>query len=56
MNLEGDVLGKYVEKFTRFRPTANGTAVLEAETGSGPSVHEPATDLSMAFLAEHGYL
>lgn len=44
VNLEGDVLGKYVEKFTRDRQ-----ATLTAEEESSES-------LSMAFLADHGYL
>ncbi len=48
VNLEGDVLGKYVEKF------------LGDRTRSTPSpasgIGEPSEDLSMAFFAEHGYL
>lgn len=44
VNLEGDVLGKYVEKFSRGR----------ADTS--PQAQEPAVDTSMAFLAEHGYM
>ena len=42
VNLEGDVLGKYVEKFTRPQPSSNG--------------NDAAVGLSAAFLAEHGYL
>ncbi|NJM97453.1 MAG: riboflavin synthase [Phormidesmis sp. RL_2_1] len=42
VNLEGDVLGKYVEKFA-----------VEKFTRRGEGDH---TDLSMAFLTEHGYL
>ena len=42
VNLEGDVLGKYVEKFTRPQPSPNGD--------------DAAVGLSAAFLAEHGYL
>ncbi|MGB3573090.1 MAG: riboflavin synthase [Phormidesmis sp.] len=57
VNLEGDVLGKYVEKFLRVVPTADlETADLET-AGSGPSVAgSDGIDLSMSFLAEHGYL
>ena len=44
VNLEGDVLGKYVEKFSRISSSA--TAELEAAE----------LDRSLAFLAEHGYL
>lgn len=44
VNLEGDVLGKYVEKFSRGRE------------GGLLQQHEPAVDMSMDFLAEHGYL
>lgn len=46
VNLEGDVLGKYVEKFTRIGPKS-GTEKSDAEMES---------DLSMTFLAEHGYV
>jgi len=43
VNLEGDLLGKYVEKFARGR---------EQDDSAG----ERANDFSMAFLADHGYL
>lgn len=43
VNLEGDLLGKYVEKFARGREQDNGAS-------------ERANDFSMAFLADHGYL
>ena len=46
VNLEGDVLGKYVEKFSR-RP---------ADELPSPQDDTSAMDLSMEFLAEHGYL
>ncbi len=46
VNLEGDVLGKYVEKFLRVRSDTDPEA---AGSSSG-------MDLSMGFLAEHGYL
>ena len=44
VNLEGDILGKYAEKFLNLGP-----ATVES---SSPA----ATDLSLEFLAEHGYL
>lgn len=46
VNLEGDVLGKYVEKFTR---TAADSTIED-------SIDTPEEALSMAFLAEHGYM
>lgn len=48
VNLEGDVLGKYVEKFMGDRTLSPHPL----ETGT----REPSEDLSMAFFAEHGYL
>lgn len=39
VNLEGDILGKYAEKFLRT-----------------PAAPPPAPDISLGFLAEHGYL
>ncbi len=45
VNLEGDVLGKYVEKFVR----VGANVTLEPEDAG------LAGDLSLAFLAEHGY-
>ena len=45
VNLEGDVLGKYAEKFLQ-------TGSLAHAEGNG---HGPAQDLSLGFLAEHGY-
>jgi riboflavin synthase len=41
VNLEGDVLGKYVEKFVQLGPLPQSP---------------PALNVSMDFLAEHGYL
>ena len=41
VNLEGDILGKYVEKLLRSHPSPDQSA--------------PGEDLSLAFLAEHGY-
>ncbi len=45
VNLEGDILGKYVEKFLR-SPAANG----QTTSATAPD------HLSPAFLIEHGYL
>ncbi|WP_026082441.1 riboflavin synthase [Mastigocladopsis repens] len=45
VNLEGDILGKYVEKFLLF-----GKQDLKQSTDTIPS------DISPAFLVEHGYL
>jgi riboflavin synthase len=49
VNLEGDVLGKYVEKFMRLAPTSDSAAIADWPTD--------ALDLGItpAFLAEHGY-
>ena len=49
VNLEGDVLGKYVEKFTQPRAHTSFDAGLDVPT-------KGVDDLSMSFLAEHGYL
>ncbi|NER78002.1 MAG: riboflavin synthase [Leptolyngbya sp. SIO1D8] len=43
VNLEGDILGKYAEKFLNL-----GTPMTDAATAH-------VTDISLAFLAEHGY-
>ncbi len=57
VNLEGDVLGKYVEKFMRM---GSGQASALSETGDDAGVHDRGDRLpnaiSAAFLAEHGYL
>ena len=53
VNLEGDVLGKYVEKF------ATGRSDVLAQDDLAPDDNRtsgPMADMSMAFLAEHGYL
>lgn len=50
VNLEGDVLGKYVEKFLRLAPHSQDLALGELER-SLPSTEE----LPPAFLSEHGY-
>lgn len=56
VNLEGDVLGKYVEKFLRLgQPTSSTDWDGMAPEGSFPGLH-PAEAISSAFLAEHGYL
>ena len=47
VNLEGDILGKYVEKFLRQGVTSGGDRLP-----SSPSVDQ----LTPAFLMEHGYL
>ena len=52
VNLEGDVLGKYVEKFTRGQKDSDHGL----EDALNVTVAEPALDVSMSFLAEHGYL
>ena len=52
VNLEGDVLGKYVEKFLRLDTGAAAIADLEAMIHS----EIQSEDLSPTFLAEHGYL
>jgi len=58
VNLEGDVLGKYVEKFLRLGPAADAIA---HPTGDALEHWEVAADgrtssMTSAFLAEHGYL
>lgn len=50
VNLEGDILGKYVEKFLRQDGTPGDDRWQSA------TVSPPSPDLSPAFLAEHGYL
>ncbi|HEY9647690.1 MAG TPA: riboflavin synthase [Chroococcidiopsis sp.] len=50
VNLEGDVLGKYVEKFLRLGPAPAPDHAAESLPLGNLS------DLSPAFLAEHGYL
>lgn len=58
VNLEGDVLGKYVEKFTCGRSQdASHHGVGQSLEGMSVETAKPAPDeLSMAFLSEHGYL
>lgn len=59
VNLEGDVLGKYVEKFLRLHAMTGETsfpsesmAVEAFET----TIQGSSTTITPAFLAEHGYL
>lgn len=47
VNLEGDILGKYVEKFLRITP------LTDAALGSYDA---NSVDISLSFLAEHGYV
>lgn len=49
VNLEGDVLGKYVEKFLRLGTGAERSAVAELEEAVSSE------NITSAFLAEHGY-
>jgi riboflavin synthase len=51
VNLEGDVLGKYVEKFTQ-----GGNVPDPLETPQEYSTASVSESLSLEFLAEHGYL
>ncbi|WP_448562264.1 riboflavin synthase [Trichothermofontia sp.] len=53
VNLEGDVLGKYVEKFLVFGgPTAADAALATVRPMEPPP---PLSDITDAFLQEHGY-
>jgi len=52
VNLEGDVLGKYVEKF--LRSNQNHSGVMSSEMSS--AAMSATESLSSSFLAEHGYL
>ena len=51
VNLEGDILGKYVEKFLRLGSSSPGP-VNELEEILAESEH----DITSSFLSEHGYL
>ena len=64
VNLEGDVLGKYVEKFLRLMPPSTSDAHHQAlaefgaianGTGTPLANHQSDSDLTSDFLAEHGY-
>jgi len=55
VNLEGDVLGKYVEKFLRLgnkAPTTDELTLMIADEAS----HPLGAEISSSFLVEHGYL
>lgn len=52
VNLEADILGKYVEKFLRFGSGALAEAPTQEETASLVAWD----NITPAFLAEHGYL
>lgn len=55
VNLEGDVLGKYVEKFARYGST--GASANIENLGREQNARDRSdNDPSLAFLAEHGYL
>lgn len=61
VNLEGDVLGKYVEKFTRYGSNAGahddtGTSIEILGRENINAKDKSDLDLSLAFLADHGYL
>lgn len=51
INLEGDVLGKYVEKFLRLGPHSLNGPVSELEE----MLTEGKRDITPGFLTEHGY-
>jgi riboflavin synthase len=59
VNLEGDVLGKYVEKFLRLASESThsqGRTPHEAALSSlNQTLQAPASEITPAFLAEHGY-
>lgn len=61
VNLEGDVLGKYVEKFLRLGPHPQSPALADLEAtmaadNTDDSSHSWSDSLTPAFLAEHGYV
>lgn len=53
VNLEGDILGKYIEKFLRF---GSGSSLAEAPTREETAAPASWDNITPAFLAEHGYL
>lgn len=59
VNLEGDVLGKYVEKFLRLNSEVSSPN-LQADMGTddfySSPISQPNEGLTPTFLAEHGYL
>lgn len=52
VNLEGDVLGKYVEKFLRLGIESQDAPLADLEQTMADSLRKPITP---GFLAEHGY-
>lgn len=59
VNLEGDILGKYVEKFTGSAggtPSPQLAAHLDLDRDDYGKSAEQAEEISPDFLAEHGYL
>ncbi|MEB3359883.1 MAG: riboflavin synthase [Synechococcales bacterium] len=56
VNLEGDVLGKYVEKFLRLGPAIAHPASEALEHWETTMAEDRAAPITSAFLAEHGYL
>ncbi len=55
VNLEGDILGKYVEKFLRSPLTASSFGTADSWAGAAEKARS-LDHLSPSFLAEHGYL
>lgn len=56
VNLEGDVLGKYVEKFLRLNVNVDSAATDEFELMYQSNSENTSEGISPTFLAEHGYL
>ncbi|MEM8501884.1 MAG: riboflavin synthase [Cyanobacteria bacterium P01_D01_bin.1] len=56
VNLEGDILGKYVEKFSRYGSSDTGVNIESLGREQKDARDESSGDPSLAFLAEHGYL
>jgi riboflavin synthase len=59
VNLEGDVLGKYVEKFLRLQaPTSelNGSEIEQSDAVERFEAAFGSSQVTPGFLAEHGYL
>lgn len=57
VNLEGDVLGKYVEKFLRLgSPESEAVAALESAELAATALESEPERITAAFLAEHGYM
>lgn len=55
VNLEGDVLGKYVEKFLRLGSGSPSQALEDFEFVTNQAASSTSPSLTSAFLAEHGY-